>query len=44
MPVPLRIPPLPRNGKRLIFRASITIKGVKYYARDYGLKGFPIWI
>jgi len=33
------------NQKRphhYIFRASITIKGVTYYAKDYGLKAFRI--
>lgn len=25
-----------------IFRSSITIKGVKYYAKDYGKKAFRI--
>ena len=25
-----------------IFRASVTIKGVTYYARDYGHKAFKI--
>jgi len=30
---------------RLIFRASITLKnGKKIYAKDYGYKGFPIWV
>ncbi|MCB5943709.1 hypothetical protein [Acidocella sp. KAb 2-4] len=29
----------------LIFRASITLRdGKKIYARDHGLKGFPIFI
>lgn len=28
-----------------IFRASRTLKdGTKIYARDYGKRGFPIWI
>lgn len=27
-----------------IFRASIKIKGMIYYARDYGLKAFRIFI
>lgn len=28
-----------------IIRASITLKdGTKIYARDYGKRGFPIWI
>lgn len=35
----------PRKGKRLIFRASITLPGgTKLYTKDYGLKGFPIWV
>lgn len=25
-----------------IFRASITVKGVKYYAKDYGRRAFRI--
>jgi hypothetical protein len=29
---------------RLIFRASITVNGKKIYAKDYGLRGFPIWV
>ncbi len=29
---------------RYIFRAWITIKGKKYYARDYGLRAFRIKI
>lgn len=32
------------KGKRLIFRASITVNGIKYYARDYGYRGFPLWV
>lgn len=32
------------TGKRLIFRASITIKGKKIYASQYGLRGFPLWV
>ena len=37
---------LKRKGKTFIgFRGSITIKGRKLYAwRDYGIKGFPIWV
>ena len=31
-----------RRPVRYIFRASKTVNGVKYYAKDYGLKGFPI--
>lgn len=28
-----------------IIRASVTLKdGTKIYARDYGKRGFPIWI
>ncbi len=27
-----------------IFRASITVNGVKIYARDYGKRAFKIWI
>lgn len=39
------IPKRPRKGMRLIFRASITLKdGKKIYAKDYGYKGFPIWV
>lgn len=37
----IEVPP----GYRLIFRASKTLKdGTKIYARDYGLRGFPILI
>lgn len=33
------------KGYRLIFRASKTLKdGTKIYARDFGLKGFPILV
>jgi hypothetical protein len=33
------------KGMRLIFRASITDKnGNKIYAKDHGLKGFPLLI
>jgi hypothetical protein len=33
------------KGSKLIFRASKTLEdGKKIFARDYGLKGFPIWI
>lgn len=35
---------LKKNGNKLIFRGSITIKGKKLLASDYGLRGFPIWI
>ena len=27
-----------------IFRASMTVNGVKIYARDYGKKAFKIWV
>lgn len=27
-----------------IFRASMTVNGVKIYARDYGKRAFKIWI
>lgn len=27
-----------------IFRASMTINGVKIYAKDYGKRAFKIWI
>lgn len=30
------------NENGYIFRASITINGVTYYARDYGKKAFKI--
>lgn len=34
-----------RAGKRLIFRAWITLKnGTRLYARDYGLKAFALWV
>jgi hypothetical protein len=34
-----------RKGKRLIFRASVTLPdGTKVYAKNYGLRGFPIWV
>ena len=35
-----------KGGERMyIIRASITLKdGTKIYARDYGKRGFPIWI
>lgn len=34
-----------KDGHRLIFRASITLRnGEVIYARDYGMRGFPIWI
>lgn len=32
------------KGYRLIFRASKTANGIKIYARDFGLRGFPILI
>lgn len=28
----------------LIFRAWITVKGQRLYARDYGLRAWPIWV
>lgn len=38
---PKKVPP----GYRLIFRASITLRdGSKIFARDYGLRGFPILV
>lgn len=40
MKAKLKIP----KGFRLIFRASKTVNGVKLYARDFGLRGFPILI
>ncbi len=27
-----------------IFRAWITVKGTRIYARDYGKKAFKIWV
>ena len=33
-----------KNGKRPIFRRSITVNGVTYYAADYGHKAFVLWI
>ena len=34
-----------KPGYRFIgFRASFTRNGITYYARDYGLRGFPIWV
>jgi len=33
-----------RPGKRLIFVAYITIKGVRRYASHYGRKAWPIWV
>lgn len=34
-----------KKGSSLIFRASKTLEdGTKIFARDYGLRGFPIWI
>lgn len=35
--------PLP-PGKRVVFRPWITRKGVRVYAKWYGLKAFPIVI
>ena len=32
------------GGKRLIFRAWITINGERVYAKDHGKKAWPIWI
>ncbi|MDA0617395.1 MAG: hypothetical protein O3A66_01575 [Proteobacteria bacterium] len=32
------------NGRRCIWRASKTVNGVKIYARDYGIRAFPIFI
>jgi hypothetical protein len=36
----IKVPP----GYRLIFRAWITRDGERVYARDYGLRGFPILV
>lgn len=33
-----------KPGKRPIFRSSITVRGIKYYAREYGHKAFVLWI
>jgi hypothetical protein len=34
-----------KPGYRFIgFRASYTKKGKTIYAKDYGLRGFPIWV
>lgn len=33
---------LEKASDQYIFRASITIRGVTYFARDYGLKAFRI--
>lgn len=30
------------DAVEFIFRTTITINGVKYFARDYGLKAFRI--
>lgn len=27
-----------------IFRSSMTVNGVKIYARDYGKRAFKIWV
>ena len=35
---------LPKKGKRLIFRAWITVNGLRLYARDYGHRAWAIWI
>ena len=32
------------KGFRLIFRAWITRNGNRVYARDYGLKGWPLLV
>lgn len=37
-------PTKPKGGKHLIFRTWITVGGKKIYAKDYGLKAFPIWV
>lgn len=31
-----------KKARYFIFRSKITIKGVTYYARDYGYKAFKI--
>lgn len=33
-----------KPGKRPIFRSSITVKGKKIYASEYGHKAFILWI
>lgn len=33
-----------KPGKRPIFRSSITVKGKKIYASEYGHKAFVLWI
>lgn len=33
-----------KEGKRLIFRPWITVKGRRVYAYERGLKAFPIWV
>ncbi len=33
-----------RNGKRLVFRPWITVKGKRIYAASFGKRAFPIWI
>lgn len=32
------------KGKKLIFRASITINGKKYFAKAYGHRAFKLWV
>ncbi len=32
------------KGKKLIFSPWIMKKGVKIYAKQFGIKAFPIWI
>ncbi len=32
------------KGKKLIFRAWIMKDGVKIYAKQFGIKAFPIWV
>jgi len=35
----------PKDGKKLIYRAFITLKnGKKLYASSVGKKAFPIWV
>lgn len=33
-----------KDKRYYIFRASMTINGVKYYAKDYGKRAFKIYI
>lgn len=35
---------LPQKKGHYIFRASITRNGIKLYARNFGLRAFPIWV